>query len=428
MFRVLFIEDEKAHQLSPVALTRPVFELICGRMSLRERVLRTHRPAVWGSLVRPHLRDAYADEFSDTFVNDFEWLQEAPTVVINGRWMPGPASLNKVADRHVGVVDGNVAWFVLHPDEAQELSEDSWASEFGRIVKDREVIDAGGRMVEYPWDLVNYNADQLTFDFRQYSRATGLDQPNVAVMGSQSDVCVADDVSIDPFVVLDARHGPISIDAGAHIQSFTRLEGPCHIGRESQLFRALIREGCTVGPVCRVGGEIEESIFHGFVNKYHEGFIGHSYVCPWVNLGAMTSNSDLKNDYSSVGVPLSGDMVDTGSTKVGCFIGDHTKTAIDSMFNTGSSIGVMSMVLPGGELLPKHIPSFSRIWHGELADGWDLERSLEIVRTTMMRRKQPLTPVQENLLRSLHAETSDERHRAIERYRAKVRAAKERQQ
>jgi len=423
VLRVLFFEDEKSQQLSPLALTRPVFELVCGRFSLRERVVRTHRPTVWGGLVRDHLRDAYAEEFSDTFVNDFIWLQEAPTVVINGRWIPGPSGLNKVADEQVGIVDGTVAWFVLHPDEAHVLSAESWHDEFGRIVQSRRQVEAGGGMIEYPWDLVNRNADQLRFDFRQYSRPTGFDRPNSALMGSQSEVSIPDSAIIDPFVVLDARHGPISIDPGAHIQAFTRIEGPCHIGGESRLFRAHISGGSTIGPVCRVGGEIEESILHGFVNKYHNGFIGHSYVCPWVNLGAMTSNSDLKSDYSTVSVPLTGEMIDTGARKVGSFIGDHSKTAIDSMFNTGSSIGVMAMVLPSGQLLPKHIPSFSRILRGQLADGWGIDRSIETARTAMSRRDRKLTPAMEQMLRSLHSETATERLAAIEFRRTRARAS-----
>src|SRR5207253_6628464 len=108
----------------------------------------------------------------------------------------------------------------------------------------------------------------------------------------------------------------ISVEAGAVIQSFTRLEGPCHVGTQSQLFRANVRGGTTIGPVCRVGGEIEASILHGYVNKYHDGFLGHSYLCPWVNLGALSTNSDLKNDYSIVRVPLEGRSVDTGLSKV----------------------------------------------------------------------------------------------------------------
>lgn len=108
---------------------------------------------------------------------------------------------------------------------------------------------------------------------------------------------------IEPFVVINASAGPVIVDEGAKIQAFTRLEGPCYVGQQSQLFRANLRSGTSIGPVCRVGGEIESSILHSYVNKYHDGFLGHSYVCPWVNLGALTTNSDLKNDYSTVKVP-----------------------------------------------------------------------------------------------------------------------------
>ena len=145
--------------------------------------------------------------------------------------------------------------------------------------------------------------------------------------------------------VIDQRRRDLGGFEVGRVLPFTRIEGPAYIGRESQLFRAHIREGTSIGPVCRIGGELEASIVHGWCNKYHDGFLGHSYVCPWVNLGALTTNSDLKNDYSPVRVPLAGESLDTGSTKVGCFIGDHTKTALASLINTGSSIGVMTMEL-----------------------------------------------------------------------------------
>ncbi len=158
---------------------------------------------------------------------------------------------------------------------------------------------------------------------------------------------------------------------------------------------------------------------HGFVNKYHDGFLGHGYVCPWVNLGALTTNSDLKNDYSTVRVPLSGSSIDSGSTKVGCFIGDHTKTALCSQFNTGSSIGVMTMILPGGELLPKHVPPFSRVWHGVIDDRVDLNAGIDTARIAMSRRNCELTTAQERLLRELHLQTATERAAAIERFRTR---------
>ena len=174
-----------------------------------------------------------------------------------------------------------------------------------------------------------------------------------------------------------------------------------------------------MGPQCRVGGETEQSILHSHVNKYHEGFLGHSYVCPWVNLGAMTTTSDLKSDYSSVKVPLDGCLVDSESMKVGSFIGDHTKTAIDSMFNTGSSLGVMTMVLPGGRLLPRHIPSFCNISFGELAADWSLENSLQTARVAMQRRGLAFTSAMERLYRELFVQTRDERTAALNRAAAR---------
>ncbi len=213
-------------------------------------------------------------------------------------------------------------------------------------------------MLNYPWDLIHLNGTQLEQDFR--TRPHGPSKvtlgSQVAVLGRDEDVYIDPSAQIDPFVVIDARGGPVWIDAGVKAQPFTRIEGPCYIGTKSQLFRANVKEGTSLGPVCRVGGEIEASIFHGYSNKYHDGFLGHSYICPWVNLGALTTNSDLKNDYSAVSVPLWGDSINSGSTKVGCFVGDHSKTALCSLFNTGSSVGVMSMILPGDACCPSTSP------------------------------------------------------------------------
>jgi hypothetical protein len=162
---------------------------------------------------------------------------------------------------------------------------------------------------------------------------------------------------------------------------------------------------------------VEASILHGHVNKYHAGFLGHSYLCPWVNLGALTTNSDLKNDYSNIRVPVSGETVDTGLTKIGCFIADHAKTGIGSLLNTGASIGAMAMILPDGQLSPKHVPSFCKAAHGGLADGIDLERALRTARIAMARRDCELTAAQERLWRRLYVQTREERENAILRFR-----------
>lgn len=428
--RIAFFEDRLAENLVPIAWTRPVFELACGRWSSRERIISVVKRLggqsidEWGTLVRSYLADVYREQQPTAKTNDTVWLQEGETLLINGRWLPTARTL-ETFEPHPDVaycINGQVAAMRIDATEAMVIGDGDHNDAIEQIAASRTQEEVDGVLIDRPWDLVNRNGEQLFDDANLVPSTRTLQanlDPRVAILGPASSVSIDARAEIDPYVVIDARRGPVSIDADACIQAFTRLEGPCHIGQGTQLFRANVREGTTIGPVSRAGGEIECSILHGFVNTYHDGFLGHSYVCPWVNLGAMTTNSDLKNDYSEVRVPLAGQPIDTHSTKIGCFIGDHTKTALGSLFNTGSSIGVMSIVLPGGELLPKHVPSFSRIWHGELIDGWELERSIELARTAMSRRNIELTRADEALLRFVHEQTAEERANAIHRFQQK---------
>jgi UDP-N-acetylglucosamine diphosphorylase/glucosamine-1-phosphate N-acetyltransferase len=232
------------------------------------------------------------------------------------------------------------------------------------------------------------------------------------VVGPSDRLSIHDSARIDPYTVFDTTNGPITVDAGAWVQPFTRIEGPSYIGRDTHLLRANIRGGVTIGPVCRIGGEVEATIVQGHSNKYHEGFLGHAYIGEWVNLGAITSNSDLRNDYGEVSVPLGGDPVATGMAKVGCFIGDHTRTGMGSMLNTGTAIGVMCNVLPAGILLPKHVPSFTAVLYGRVAPGFTLEQMFATARTVMGRRGQALTEAEQQLYLDLYEQTRLERERA----------------
>jgi len=418
MRRVAFFEDSLATNFRPLTWLRPVFELRCGHFTLRERALLATSPIEWGAFVRPELVETYREEHRESRVNDDLWLRSGSTLLINGRWLPDPGLLAALTDSQVAICDDTIVAITVDKEEAHVLSSlANWNDLLPRLAKHREVVPSSGHLAEYPWHLIEANADQLVQDFR--SRRHGASKADlsaqVAVQGRDQDVYIDPTAQIDPFVVIDARTGPVWIDAGVRLQPFTRLEGPCFVGRDSQLFRANVREASSIGPVCRIGGEIEGSIIHGYANKYHDGFLGHSYVCPWVNLGALTTNSDLKNDYSAVRVPLWGEPLETGSTKVGCFIGDHAKAALCSLFNTGTSVGVMSMVLPAGELLPKHLPSFTRLWHGDVEEIADLGSTLETARIAMSRRKCMLTPAAERLLQHVFEQTREERTAAIER-------------
>lgn len=418
MRRIAFFEDHTARQFNPIALLRPVFELRCGHFSLRERTLRLLPACEWGAILRPELAEMYRDEQPQSRVNDPAWLQRGPVLMINGRCLMDPQLLVDADRNTAGWIDDTLAYVVVEPADSWSAAGLEAVEELEPLAKKKRPVQAEGTLLNYPWDLVAQNTTWLENDFRLRDRpqlARELD-PRTAIVGPAEDVVIDATAQLDPFVVIDSTSGPVWIDQRARVQAFTRIEGPAYIGPECQLFRANVRAGCSFGPVCRVGGEVEESIIHGHANKYHDGFLGHSYVCPWVNLGALTTNSDLKNDYSAVSVPLAGERVSTGSTKVGCFIGDHTKTALCSLFNTGAAIGVMSQILPAGELLPKHVPSFTRLWHGRLEALPDGCRSaIETARIAMSRRNVELTPALERLIHWTYDSTAEERQRALAR-------------
>ena len=177
------------------------------------------------------------------------------------------------------------------------------------------------------------------------------------------------------------------------------IVGPCFIGPNSVVLAGKIT-GSSIGHTCRVGGEVEESVFQAYVNKYHAGFIGHSYVGQWVNFGAMTTNSDLKNNYSNIRVTLNGELIDSGSIKVGSFIGDHTKFGIGTLLNTGINIGVCCNIFGGTLVTDKEVSSFS--WgNSEKYERYEFEKALETVRKTAERRNCTLSGREASVLQAI---------------------------
>jgi len=415
--RIAFFEDRRAADFFPLTLLRPVFELVCGECCLRERLLSQVPTSGWGAWIRDYLVEAYQEEHPTARLNDAGWLRQEPTLLINGRWLCNGQTLQEFDSGSAGYVGEMLACVLVRPEESPLLEGSDWLAGLERIAASRQPVSVPGTILVNPWDLVLHNAQQLREDF-EARRPAPLDvtsRPQLGLIGSADSVEIDETSEIEPFVTIDARRGPVSIAANTVIQSFTRIEGPCHIGAGTQVFRAHIREGTTIGPVCRVGGEVEASILHGYVNKYHEGFVGHSYICPWVNLGALTTNSDLRNDYGTVRLPMQGELVDTGARKIGCFIGDHTKTGLGCLINTGSILGTMCMVLPSGSLLPKCVPSFAMFSGGNLSPGLPLERSFAAARMMMERRGCEFTAAQQRLLEQVFDMTAGEREREMAR-------------
>jgi len=406
--------DEGHHALEPLALTRPVFDLLCGQTTLAAKQVRHFAPCQVGVLVRPHLAALYRLQHPTIRVNDQTWLRSEPAILVNGRWLPPEHFALSIGGPCLGMVGEEIAYAVVGADRLEYCSPQTLADCLDTWKRTLPQHAAGGRLITYPWDLVNNNAEQLCLDFRGagLSARHGTQEQRLPhVVGPAEKLLVDPTARIDPLVIADTTQGPVVIDRGAVVTAFTRLEGPCYIGPFTHVVGAKIRAGTTLGPHCRIGGEVEASIVHGYSNKYHDGFLGHAYVGEWVNLGAGTNNSDLRNDYGEVSVSIHGQPVATGLTKVGCFIGDHTKTGLGTLFNTGTNVGIFCNLLPTGPLAPKYVPSFTNWWTGKLRENGNFAQLLETARTVMQRRGCAVTDAHAALYRHVFEETAlDRRH------------------
>ena len=400
----------------PLALSRPIWELRCGMTSLGEKLFDAVRPAEMACFLPPYLAGVW---WTGWPVNDPQSLAGADLLVVDARVKAG--GLPRLDDGPSRVfLDGNgevLAARIVREDLAKLQTGSIDALLNSAKQNFRATADIELPTWNYIWELILANPAQLIEDFRSAGRC-GIDSTGAGGRSlchprqPQRDLCWPRR-KIHPMVVLDAEHGPIYIDVGAEIHPFTRIEGPCYIGRDSILLGAKCREGNSIGPMCRIGGEVEESIIQGYSNKYHDGFLGHAYVGQWVNLGALTTNSDLKNDYSEVKITLDGRrQLPTGSTKVGALIGDHAKTSIGTLLNTGACVGAMTVLIAGGRLLPKFIPTFTWYFNDAITAGMGKEAAYATARTAMGRRKCQWTEADAAMWNAVYELTAEEREQA----------------
>ncbi len=190
------------------------------------------------------------------------------------------------------------------------------------------------------------------------------------------------DAEVEPGVVFDLRTGPVILDDGVVVQNGTRLEGPCYVGPATRLLGGTVR-GSIFGNECRVRGEVSASVFLGYGNKAHDGFVGHSVVGCWVNLGAMSTTSNLKNTYGTVSLEIAGEKRDSGRQFLGSLLGDHCKTAIGTMLQTGTVVGAGANVFGAG-IPPRYLPPMA--W-GVGGDRTTLEGFLKVAARVMRRRR-----------------------------------------
>jgi UDP-N-acetylglucosamine diphosphorylase/glucosamine-1-phosphate N-acetyltransferase len=418
---ILFdLPSPKRFHFDPLALNRPIWDLRCGFTSLADKLVAKVQARAVACFVPPHLCEAYRER-SSWPVNDTASLRDDDLLLVHSRVKAADFHVPPLGPSQYAVDDaGELLFARIARHDVARLDASSWDALMSSI---RETLPQAAERVSvwnYTWELVLENPEVLKLDYAASGRSgvEGTVEQPFALRGSQRDLYVAPGAVVHPMVVIDAEHGPVYIDEGAEIHPFSRIEGPCYIGKKSILFGAKCREGNSIGPMCRVGGEVEEAIIHGYSNKYHDGFLGHAYVGEWVNLGAMTTNSDLKNDYSNVGVCLDGSStINTNSRKVGSLIGDHAKTSIGTLFNTGAYVGAMSVIMATGKPLPKFIPSFAWFLEGVVTKGFGKAKLYATARVAMDRRGCQWTAAQEAMWDAIFEQTAPIRDESIRKGR-----------
>ena len=413
---ICIFEDSQHIQFLPLVYFRPVYDLRCGIFQLKEKILLRAPKTGITLQCRSYLAGSVQRDNPGVFVNE---IPSDECLFINGRIIASQKLIKKIFSAApkdtVYIHDSQVVAAFVHGENLKKLRARLSAplsfSDFSGIAS--EDIDA--ELVSFPWDLVQKNSGQLAEDFTFMEKRSGSKKrirgklaPGTFLSGKKR-IIIEQGSLLQPGCVLNADRGPIYIGKGVQVYPQTIIFGPAAILQNSILKAgAKIYENTTVGPVCKVGGEIEGSIIQGYSNKQHSGFLGHSYIGSWVNLGAGTNTSDLKNNYSTVKIALAGRQVDTGLQFVGLTMGDHSKTALGSKFNTGTVVGVCCNIF-GSAFPKKYVPSFSWGGAGEGTAVYGIEKAIAAAKKAMERRGIELSSIDEKIFRVVYEATMQER-------------------
>lgn len=414
---ICMFEDSKYRNFFPVTHLRPVFTLRAGMVPLFSRVSRYFPDAKMSLACREQLAPILASAYSDHPVNIIK-KGESDVLLLNGRIRDYGDLPKLIGDARISTLfssGGETVAILLKNDGIRALSSVATPAEYQTHLENEgeniPEFHTTATLYGYLWDVMADIETEIVSDFKHLQASWGAAQ-NVRVHDgagwvNQSDVVLGSGAEIFPGAVIDASNGPVYIGDNTRVESLATVYGPAYIGPNSVVVAGKITSS-SIGHTSRVGGEVEHSIFHAYVNKYHAGFIGHSYVGEWVNFGAMTTNSDLKNNYTNIKVSLGGQMLDTGSIKVGSFIGDHTKFGIGTLLNTGINIGVCCNIFGGGLVTDREVKSFSWGSTGSYVP-YDVSKAVEAARAVAGRRDYVFSEAEIGLLQSVADGKDDNR-------------------
>jgi UDP-N-acetylglucosamine diphosphorylase/glucosamine-1-phosphate N-acetyltransferase len=413
--QLCIFEDIQYRGFLPLAYLRPVSDLRCGATTLGEKIAACLPRTPVSLRVRPDMA-----EF---------WLEEERTVPVNSLSADDTWFVNARA-----VADERLAKLLRRkkPRQCAYLSNGELAAVY---VEGKNVHSAGGSrhelpgpdnftgfptesfegtLVRHPWDLVSHCAREIEKDFANRSAGRGnggrARVQRGAYLLNRKNIRLSSGSVVQPGAVIDAGDGPVILGRNVTVMAHAFIQGPACIGDGSVIKAgAKIYHGTSIGPRCKVGGEVEASIIQSYSNKQHDGFLGHSYIGSWVNIGAGTNTSDLKNTYGRVSVRLADEEIDTGLQFVGLTMGDHSKTGIGALFSTGTVVGVSCNLL-GPAPPPKYVPSFSWGEKGAFT-VYDPDKAVVTAERVMARRDIRMGSAYERRMREVFATTAAERRK-----------------
>ena len=407
---IIIYEDGYVSNLFPATAARPAFSLNVGTYTLLDLVKKLD--AQIEVIVRPHLQEIVRHDIPGIWTPGTERDRNGPILVLNSRIVPHVRLLETIKsiiknDRQ-GVVRHGQEVVCAYLTSTQLPNQFIGGSQLLGLIEDLHLdrLEADIPMLSYAHDMIHYQTSIFNDNINERLRTGNYKEISDGVFA-------ADNVKIGQYLVTDTSHGPIVIESGASIGPFCYLHGPVYIGRKSRVIEyAMLKEHVTVGHTTKIGGEVEASIIEPYTNKQHHGFLGHSYLGSWINLGAGTCNSDLKNTYGEVAMEINGHRKGTGMQFVGCIVGDYSKSAINTSIFTGKIIGVCSMVYG---FVTTNVPSFVNYARsfGQVTEA-PVDIMIQTQARMFKRRNVEQRPCDMQLLRDMFELTRHERQLANE--------------
>ncbi len=394
---LLFDHPEIRRSLLPLTFTRPVADIRLGIMTISEK---------WA-----HELSHSVSYFTQGYLGTkYPPVMQEDNLYINGALCPDQQLLNSIANLSYGqgLKQGEITIaFRSGPFDSPD--------ELAGVLEQCEDYENPTTLIRNTWQLFLFNGDQIRADYPRMVRGRKshpLLDPHTIVY-NEENLFIEEGVQIKASII-NAENGPVYLGPNSEIQEGTIIQGPFALGSHAQLrLGGKMRPNTTVGPYCKIGGEVGNVIFQSNSNKAHEGFLGNSVIGSWCNLGADTNNSNLKNNYSNVRLwnYHEDEFVDTGLQFCGVIMGDHSKSSINTMFNTGTVVGVCANI-HGAGFPAKFIPSF--VWGGtETTTEYNFKKACGTAAKVMERRSEPLEEVERSILENIFQQTAEYRLPAL---------------